>query len=181
MATIKLFLVVFCYAFTSGIGHLSSHLLKQQAVDRSRLVAIAQKEVGVRELSGGNDGKHVEAYLAVTGLGKGNPWCAAFVSWVYRQAGFSNPHSAWSPDLFPPGRITAEVLPGNILGIYFPELHRIAHVGLVVKADGDWIVSTEGNTNISGSREGDGVYVKRRHRRTIYRIADWVKDGRKAG
>ena len=179
MATIKLLLVVFCHAFISGIGQLNGHLLKQEVSERSRLVAIAQKEIGVREKSGNNDGERVEAYLAVTGLGKGYAWCAAYVSWIYRQAGFTNPHSAWSPNLFPASRITKEGLPANVLGIYFPELHRIAHVGLIVKEDGDWIISCEGNTNISGSRNGDGVYLKRRHRRTIYRIADWVKNGRK--
>ena len=142
-------------------------------------MSVAASQIDVRELTGHNDGQAVERYLAVTGLGKGYPWCAAFVCWVYRIAGFSRPASAWSPDLFPKSRITKEVLPGNIIGIYFPELRRIAHAGLIVKQDGEYIVSVEGNTNVSGGREGDGVYLKRRHVRTIYRIADWVTEGRR--
>lgn len=179
MAAIKLLLVVFCYTLISGNGQFNGHLLKQTVTDRSQLVAIAEKEIGVRELSGNNDGARVEAYLKVTGLRKGNPWCAAYVSWVYRQAGFAAPASAWSPDLFPASRITKDVLPGNVLGIFFPEMPRIAHVGLIIKQDGDWIVSVEGNTNVAGSRNGDGVHLRRRHHRTVYRIADWVKNGRK--
>jgi hypothetical protein len=179
MAAIKLLLVVFCYAFISSNGQFDGHLLKQTPDDRAHLVSIAEKEIGVRELSGHNDGERVEAYLRVTGLRKGNPWCAAYVSWVYWQAGFTAPASAWSPDLFPASRVTTQFLPGNVLGIYFPELKRIAHVGLIIKRDGDWVVSAEGNTNVSGSRNGDGVYLKRRHHRTIYQVADWVKNGRK--
>ncbi len=34
---------------------------------------------GVRESGGNNRGKAVETYLKMVGLGKGNPWCAAFL------------------------------------------------------------------------------------------------------
>ena len=39
---------------------------------------------------------------------------------------------------------------------------RVAHVGLVEKSEGDWLVTIEGNTNGGGSRDGDGVYRRRR-------------------
>jgi len=69
-------------------------------------------------------------------------------------------------------------LPGDVLGIYFPNLNRIAHVGIVEKLMGHWCVSIEGNTSVSGSREGDGVYRKIRHLKTIHSLADWIKKGR---
>lgn len=42
---------------------------------------------------GNNDGERVEEHLAVTGLKKGQHYCAVFVSWVYQQAGFADPRS----------------------------------------------------------------------------------------
>ena len=179
MAATRFVLAFVCFAVTGGYGQPDGYLLSQTSLDRDKIIKIARGQVGVRELTGHNDGLAVESYLATTGLGKGYPWCAAYASWVYYMAGFAQPKSAWSPDLFPKSRITKAALPGDVLGIYFPELKRIAHVGLIVNQDGDYLVSVEGNTNVTGSREGDGVYLKRRHIRTIYKIADWVKEGRK--
>jgi hypothetical protein len=65
-------------------------------------------------------------------------------------------------------------LTGDVFGLYFPEKKRIAHVGFIDKWDGNWLVSVEGNTNVSGSREGDGVYRKRRLTRSIYKVARYV-------
>ena len=147
------------------------------AAIRSRLVKLAENEIGVRERNGNNSGPRVEEYLRTVGLKSGQPWCAAFVSWVYAKSNFPKPRSGWSPDLLPTGRLARSALPGNILGIYFSEYRRIAHVGLITRQDGDWVTSVEGNTNVTGSREGDGVYLKKRHVKTIYRIADWIEQG----
>ena len=179
MAAARFILAFVCFAATGSFGQPGGYLLSKPSQDRDRIIAIAASQIGVKEQTGNNDGVAVESYLAVTGLTKGYAWCAAYVCWVYRQAGFAKPNSAWSPDLFPLSRITKEVLPGNLIGIYFAEFKRIAHVGILVKQDSDYLVSLEGNTNITGSREGEGVYLKRRHIRTIYRMADWVKEGRK--
>ena len=153
--------------------------LKEQQYDRLLLVKIAQGELGLREETGRNDGKRIREFLTVVGLKKPEPWCAAFISWVFAEAGFERPRSGWSPDLFPVSRLASSALPGNVIGIYFPEKKRIAHVGLIEKEDGDWLVSLEGNTNLTGSREGDGVYRKRRHRKSIYKISDWLSNGKR--
>ena len=108
-------------------------------------------------------------------LPKGNPWCAVFVSWVFKEAGFTKPRTAWSPGLFPTAKLTLSPKPADVLGIYSVKLKRIAHCGLVERRQNNWIISIEGNTNIHGSREGDGVYRKWRHVRTISKFADWAK------
>ena len=149
---------------------------KSVTAQRKELVRIAENEVGVREKSGHNDGEKVEAYLACVRLKKGQPWCAAYISWVFAKAGYAQPRSGWSPDLVPISRLARSALPGNVIGIYFPAYKRIAHVGVIASVDGSWINSIEGNTNISGSRDGDGVYRKKRHVKTIYRMADWVTE-----
>ncbi|MHA4894131.1 C40 family peptidase [Pedobacter sp. PWIIR3] len=138
-----------------------------------KLIPIAEAELWVREATGRNDGKRVEEYLASVGLKQGQPYCAAFLSWVFKQAGYAAPRTGWSPDLFPNSRLVKAAAPGNVFGIYFPALKRIAHCGLVTGVQGDWVKTIEGNTNGSGGREGDGVYRRLRHKRSIKAYADW--------
>jgi inner membrane protein involved in colicin E2 resistance len=62
----------------------------------------------------------------------------------------------------------------DLFGLYFPEKKRIAHVGFIDAWDDKWLITVEGNTNISGEREGDGVYRKRRMVGSIYRVARYI-------
>jgi hypothetical protein len=172
------------FVFRCGSGFLSALQLNAQPCNqqretrnerRERLVSIAQSQIGIREATGHNDGAQVEAFLKVTNLPKGNPWCAAFVSWVFSKAGFMKPRTAWSPDLFPLARQTLLPQPADVLGIYSIKLKRIAHAGIVERRQNNWIISVEGNTNTNGSRDGDGVYRKWRHIKNIAKFADWVR------
>jgi hypothetical protein len=52
--------------------------------------------------------------------------------------------------------------PASTFGIYFSSLKRVGHTGLIEKVSGDFAVTIEGNTNDGGSRDGDGVYRRRR-------------------
>jgi hypothetical protein len=170
MATVRILLGLVCIAFMG-----SSWRAERSFIAQNKIVEIAQSEVGVQETAE-NSGLRVDQYNAYVGLKK-VPWCASFVSWCYGQAGHSQPRTAWSPSLFPVNRITNEPLPGMVLGVYFPQLKRIAHCGIVEGVKNDLIYSIEGNTNVNGSREGDGVYRRIRHRRSINCYADWT--GRK--
>ncbi|MHA4896275.1 C40 family peptidase [Pedobacter sp. PWIIR3] len=138
-----------------------------------KLIPIAEAELWVREATGHNDGQRVEDYLAAVDLKKGQPYCAAFISWVFQQAGYAAPRTGWSPNLFPTSKLVKAAEPGNVFGIYFPALKRIAHCGLVTGVQGDWVKTIEGNTDGSGGREGDGVYRRLRHKRAIKAYADW--------
>lgn len=170
MATAKLFLGILCLA-AIGRGNVPHrHLLTSTA---DQIISVAESQLGVREATGNNDGKQVEAYLQYVGFKKGAAWCAAFVSWVFNEAGYNQPKTAWSPDLFPTRLRVKEVVPGLVLGIYFPELKRIAHCGIVTGIRSDWVSTIEGNTNLAGSRAGDGVYRRLRHIKTISRFAEW--------
>ena len=66
-----------------------------------RVSEIYSKEIGVRERTGNNDGQRVEEYLRSCNLKKGNPWCAAFVTWTFKQAKVDAIVSAYSPSWFP--------------------------------------------------------------------------------
>ena len=135
-----------------------------------RLIEVARQTIGWREESG-NSGPVVDKILATVGLeGTGSPWCAAWVVYIGDEAFGKKdnpfPRSAWSPDFVKspkwdrgrgqtPDRADA-------FGIYFQSLKRVAHTGIIEKVEGKWAVTIEGNTNDDGSREGDGVYRKRR-------------------
>lgn len=141
---------------------------------REAVIETAIGEIGVREV-GSNRGEDVEKYLASAGFGGGYAWCAAFVNWVYIQHDIPTPNSAaWSPSWFPQSRVSDDIVRGDVFGVYFRSKGRIAHVGLIEENHGEFVYTIEGNTNEAGSREGDGVYRKRRVKRQIYRTANWI-------
>ena len=201
-------------AQVQGIPFNSTLKLSNTVQQKIRLIYTS--EIGVRERSS-NAGPAIEKYLSYVGLPKGNPWCAAFVCWVFGQVGVDNPRTGWSPALFPDNKVIwrkkenlykepgirnqesrliqkipntpfqslktpgntlstdkrEELIPrsGDVFGLYFPDKKRIAHVGFVDQWLGDWLITVEGNTNDPGSREGDGVYRKRRQVGSLDRVA----------
>ena len=140
--------------------------------------------IGVREATGQNDGVWVERFLAYTKLKKGNPWCAAFVCYTLGINGIENPKSGYSPTLFPTKNLiyktgwkdSKQPQITDVFGIYFINKKRIAHVGFIDewKASSNYTLTVEGNTNEAGSREGDGVYRKRRLKSQIYAISRYI-------
>lgn len=148
------------------------------------IVDSAVSQIGVEE-KGQNEGEQVGQYLETTGLGTGYPWCAAFVNWLHHHCGFDSPEAkaAWSPAWFPNDKTVWQrgsvqgvtVRPGDVFGIHFSSKDRIAHVGVIHNVTDKYFITIEGNTNGAGSREGDGVYRKRRPKRSIYKISRWQK------
>ena len=153
-----------------------------KASERRAILEFARGTVGIREATGKNDGQEVEEILRSVGLERtGAPWCAAYVVWVGDSAlGRDHnpyPRSAWSPDFVRDpqwnrgrGRVP---LPASTFGIYFSSLKRIGHTGLIEKINGDFALTIEGNTNGGGSRDGDGVYRRRRVLDSIL-AKDWL-------
>lgn len=148
------------------------------------MTEIYSNEIGIREKTGQNDGERVEEYLRSCGLKKGQPWCAAFVTWVFKQSEVKAITSAYSPSWFPSKKVVytrgsqnnQTPVQADVFGIYFSSKGRIAHVGFIdVWNDSDsFCMTVEGNTNDAGSREGDGVYRKRRLKRQIYKVSRWI-------
>jgi len=146
---------------------------------RDDLVSIYTAEIGVIEATGKNDGKRIGEYLASCGLPEGYEWCAAFAHWCLNEVGIEG-GGAYSPSWFPDKKtVYVRGAKGNrspsqtdILGIYFPEKKRIAHIGFIDEwGEGDYLITVEGNT---GGREGDGVYRKRRLKNQIYKVSVWI-------
>lgn len=148
---------------------------------REGIIKTYSRHIGVRELTGKNDGDEVELYLKSAGLSKGFAWCAAFVYYCHIENNITGPKNspAWSPSWFPLEKVipNEDGLRGDVFGLYYSEMKRIGHVGFI---DENWdnrsnfILTVEGNTNGDGGREGDGVYRKRRSKKQIHKISKWI-------
>ena len=121
--------------------------LRVVAVGKSgNIVAIAQQELDAKVRESGENRGAPEKY----GAGKGQPWCAAFVSWVYTQAGYSmrqnTADAMW--DFFgkSPHRYTTAPAPGDVIFFTYD------HVAIVESISGDIINYIGGNQSDAVSR-----------------------------
>ncbi|MCS6862254.1 MAG: CHAP domain-containing protein [Abditibacteriales bacterium] len=154
--------------------------LVQKAID----IALSQK--GVRE-EGENAGKKVEEFLRSVGLGPGYPWCAAFVYWCTQKAAdalkVSNPFirtagcaviASWARehDILEDTPEAGDVFLhwSTVAGVF-----RASHTGFVTKVRGAQFDTIEGNTNAGGSREGIGVFARKRTNGDRYRFVRWSR------
>jgi hypothetical protein len=141
-----------------------------------KIANIAMTQVGVRETSN-NGGDAIAIYQRATWLPVGAwPWCAAFVCYAIREAmkggtyTFPRPQTAgawdlenWCRSVDKSARLikpATSVKRGDVV------IYKFSHVGIATSdmdPIDDRVSVVEGNTNGEGSREGDGVYLKRRH------------------
>ncbi|WP_438470837.1 CHAP domain-containing protein [Streptomyces asiaticus] len=139
-----------------------------------KILALAESQVGVHEGRSNGHWNNNQRYSdEVPGLEWSDyqAWCCTFVSWLAYKAGASGlfPRTAscltavswfkqrgrWSE--YP--AIGAQIFFGTGGG---------SHTGIVYDYDSTYAYTIEGNTNLDGSAEGDGVYKKRRVRRDAY-------------
>lgn len=142
----------------------------------SLLVEIASSQLGVAETSQ-NQGPGIAKYWTATSYPEGyanrDPWCAAFMCWVFMEAGkrvslpFKRPQTAaafgfetWAKDNgLTVQRSPQRVRRGDVV------VYTFSHIGIAATdsdAAGDF-EAIEGNTNAAGHREGGGVMRKRRN------------------
>lgn len=142
-----------------------------------RMTAIAKGEVGYHEGRSGGHWNNREKYAAqVPGLAwvsdGGYPWCAVFIAWVAMKAGVADLFPRTASTDFGAGwfkeRGQWSEYPAVPAQVFFGTNGDMYHTGLVIDFDADSITTVEGNTNTSGSAEGDGVYIKRHLRRDVH-------------
>jgi peptidoglycan hydrolase-like protein with peptidoglycan-binding domain len=149
----------------------------------SAAIDFAATQVGVLEQPlGSNRGPEVDQYLRAVGLnpvGQSFAWCVAFTHFCYLKAaeslGRDNPHiktagvlDHWNQAGRKPGvsRITKTaaisdpglVKPGSLFIIDLGG--GLGHSGMVVETNSGRMITIEGNTNDSGSRNGIGVFKR---------------------
>jgi hypothetical protein len=145
---------------------------------------VAQSQVGQREYKDQpNRGLMVDEYLLAAGYDPKRgaySWCTAFVFWCHQEAskkfGITNPFprtggvlDAWAKSSTMYRLPAADaydnptlVHPGSVFIIDYGD-HK-GHAGIVKAVQGGLLTTIEGNTNVAGSREGDGVYEKNQRR-----------------
>lgn len=150
-----------------------------------RIASIAESKIGLRESSKPNSGAEIREFLAAdsykpNAADDGYPWCAAFVcrivelamlgrswtfkrpttpgAWAFEAWSLAQDASTWL--LKKPGK---DIKRGDIV------IFEFSHIGIAVGFPDKhgWVMCVEGNTNAAGSRDGDGVRLKRRHVSTI--------------
>ena len=155
-----------------------------------KVLAVAASQIGVMEKPpGSNRGPEVDDYVSTTGLDPrgGFAWCACFVYWCFVQAassvGVANPCvktagvlDHWAKAAAVPSArriLPAEasdqpslIVPGTLFLLRTSATE--GHMGIIEQVRGNQLVTIEGNTNDTGSRNGIGVF--RRTTRTIGQI-----------
>lgn len=141
--------------------------------------------LGTRELTGNNDGEVVSAIIKSCGINTPAAWCACYLHHNLLKINRSGPsyQPAFSPRWFEdPNRVVwtrqdenAPISKGDVCGIYFRNLKRVAHVLAVIEDTRDgYVITIEGNTNGAGSREGNGVFIRIRHKSELYICSNWL-------
>lgn len=153
---------------------------------REAIIVIALSQVGVKESGGNNKGEAIRKYLDSTWMDddakqKGFPWCAAFITWVTKEARrkcrltwrdinlyIGAAAYGWEDWAKQEGwklkNENEKALPGDLVTYDF------SHIGIVIEDHGDTIITVEGNTNNKGERDsdtGDGVWKKERARSLV--------------
>lgn len=149
------------------------------------VLAVSASQIAVMEHPPSkNTGPEVDKYLESVGLGLGHARCAAFVYWVFKKAAtavnVNNPViqttgvlAHWNQAgrkgitrLLPgASKRTSYLKPGLIFVMRLEG--NDGHAGLVEDFRDDRLIPIEGNTNVSGGREGVGAF-----RRTSGKLSD---------
>jgi hypothetical protein len=143
--------------------------------DAASAISIARSQVGYHEAKvkgvWSNDQKFSDQ-LPNYAWSDGQPWCAVFAQWCLWQVGVAVPSGARSASCATSaaaykksGRWTEYPVIGG--QIFFGK-NGGSHTGLVYDFDDTYVRTVEGNTNDTGSAEGDGVYLRKRVRRDAY-------------
>jgi GH25 family lysozyme M1 (1,4-beta-N-acetylmuramidase) len=139
---------------------------------QQKIIATARAEVGTREGRVNGHWNNGQKYSRqVPGLEWSNfqPWCATGMSWVALMAGattfYPRTASCDAGGAWFKKRGRWSEYPAICAQVYLGTPRDLNHTGLVIAYGPDTITNIEFNTNDSGSREGNGVYVKVRNRR----------------
>ena len=155
-------------------------------------IIVSSRYEGLREQIGKNDHPLIDKWAKEVGLdnrlqrkqtGTGFSWCLLFVRGVYEEAGkmlrVKNPlpkiagvHNLWVYAKANELRFRVvqaeEIIAGTTKSVAGDIIIMLysggkGHTGLTKRQVSNWELETrEGNTNQAGSREGNGVYTKRR-------------------
>lgn len=135
----------------------------------SELLAIARKQLGVREAPpGSNNVRYNTWYYGREVCGEDFPWCMVYVQWVFDQAGVKLPvRTASCGTMMDAAKragiwVTKDFLPGDVPIFNFPGGADTDHCGIIESVINTGVVTFEGNTG--STNDADGGQVQRRER-----------------
>jgi hypothetical protein len=140
------------------------------------VVKVARSQVGLKELTGSNDGPHIEKYLNSVGLHGRYPYCAAGIYWCFvkatknlqmQQSEIPIKRTASANAIFDDakrkGNLTIYIpKTGDLLVWKLPKSYS-GHIEIIVRSINVGIYLTIGfNTSSGNTRDGEGNYYRYR-------------------
>jgi len=128
-----------------------------------KIIDIAEREIGTKEAPpNSNNVKYNTWYYGHPVSGSAYPWCAVFVSWVFKDDQSLCKKTASCVDMLTwferNGQIVKDPQPGDIVFFkYSTNARRTNHVGIVKAVNGKSLRTIEGNTSISSNDNGGSV------------------------
>lgn len=183
IAIICMFSCALCNKPVSSNRDICDNVSSPDTIDvRKNVVDTLVSYIGVKELTGNNDGPEVEMFIASTGLNPkgGYAWCAAFISYVFQANSLSVPKysaraAAWfDKDHAIPNK---DAIAGDLGSLYYARLGRIGHIVMYLEPFDNptpYVTTGEGNTNAEGSREGNQSAKRFRPKGIIHSSANWI-------
>lgn len=141
-----------------------------------KVLEIARREIGVKESpANSNRVKYNTAYYGREVSGGNYAWCAAFVWWVFREAGaselfYGGGKTAYCPTLktYHKGQaVKGDYKPGDVIFFNFSGKTNAAHVGICESWDGTYITTIDGNTGTGNEANGGAVMRRKRSKKYI--------------
>lgn len=139
------------------------------------VLLLARSQVGFHEGKNKLGWDNVQKYseqLPGFAWSDGQPWCASFAQWCLWQAGIDVPAGARSASCATAVAAYKKAKRFTVYPVIGAQIFYGpgggTHCGIVTGWDLQHVQTVEGNTNDTGSAEGDGVYTKERERRIEY-------------
>lgn len=132
-----------------------------------QIIDLAKKEIGTKESPpDSNNVKYNTWYYGHEVQGNAYPWCATFISWLFKAEQGLCKKTASCVDMLDwfekRGQTVKIPQPGDIVFFkYSTNARRTNHVGIVVSYDGKIINTIEGNTSAKGSQDNGGMVMQK--------------------
>lgn len=139
---------------------------------RKDIINLAKNEVGTMEKpANSNNVKYNTWYYGKSVSGDSYPWCAVFISWLFRNTNLVKKTAScmdmaqWFKDN---GRWSKAPSVGDIVFFKFGTNNRWTnHVGLVIGVNNNSILTIEGNTSTSSDDNGGKVMQRSRNLKNV--------------
>lgn len=111
------------------------------------VLEIAKKEIGVKEIQGGENPRILEYHKACTLKAKEDeiPWCSAFVNWCLDQVGIKGTNLANASSFLEWGEELKQPIEGCVVVIKSSKTNSGYHVGFFNGFEGNYVKVIGGN------------------------------------